>query len=95
MSENIPSSLRVKILTARKLLAEEVVQEIILPGLNGCLGILPGHRPLMTALGTGAIRFSSDGSEQKYQVSGGYAEILPDSVLIFTELDQKKSDGTN
>lgn len=95
MSENIPASLRLKILTAHKLLAEEVVPEIVLPGLDGCLGILPGHRPLMTALGKGAIRFSSGGSERKFHVSGGYAEILPDRVLVFTEIDHNKADGTD
>jgi F-type H+-transporting ATPase subunit epsilon len=60
------------------------VKEVLIPGLEGELGILPGHRSLVLALGEGRITFRQDGVEESIQVSGGYAEIQPGSVLVFS-----------
>jgi len=85
MSQNLPPSLQLKVLTPRELLVETEVQEVILPGLEGYLGILPGHRPLLTALGKGTITYRKDKKGEHFSIQGGYAEILPERVLVFTE----------
>ncbi len=86
MSENLLSSLHLRVIAPRKLLVDEEVKEVSLPSLEGYLGILPGHRPLFTALGKGTITFQTAKGEEKLSVEGGYAEIHPDKILIFTEL---------
>jgi F-type H+-transporting ATPase subunit epsilon len=86
MSEAVPSSLRLTVITSHKLLAEEDVQEVTLPSLEGYLGIFPGHRPLMVALGRGEISYRASGKEDSFPVEGGYAEVRADRVLVFTEL---------
>lgn len=88
MSQNLPSSLYLKVITPRKLLVDADVDEVTLPSLEGYIGILPGHRPLFTALGKGALVYRMAKREEKFFVRGGYAEIQPEKVLVFTELSQ-------
>jgi len=92
MSQSMPSSLQLKVVTSHQLLVETEAQEVILPGLEGYLGILPGHRPLLTALGKGTITYREDRKEEHFSIHGGYAEILPDRVLVFTELSKDDTD---
>lgn len=92
MSQILPSSLLLKVITPQGLLVETEVQEVALPGLDGYLGILPGHRPLLTALGKGTITYRKDRQEESFPIQGGYAEILPEKVLVFTELSQDETE---
>jgi len=85
MSESLPSSFRLKVITPRRLLAEADVQEASIPSLEGLIGVLPGHRPLMIALGRGTLTYRQGTNEEGFEVDGGYAEILPDQVLVFTQ----------
>jgi F-type H+-transporting ATPase subunit epsilon len=92
MSKNLPSSLRLRVIAPRKLLVDEEVEGVSLPSLEGYLGILPGHRPLFTALGKGAITIRTAKGEEKFSVHGGYAEIHPDRVFVFTELVENETE---
>ena len=64
------------------------MDEVRIPGLDGQIGILPGHRPLMLTLGRGPIVVRQGASEETFEVEGGTAEILPDRVLVFTALPE-------
>lgn len=85
MSQSLPSSFHLIIITSQLLLLETEAEEVSLPSLEGYLGILPGHRPLVVALGKGDITFKYKEEKKNYPIQGGYAEILPDRVLVFTE----------
>jgi len=91
MTQKLPSSLRLKVIAPRKLLVDEEVQELSLPSLDGYLGILPGHRPLFLAIGTGRITYRITKKEETLSVQGGYAEVLPEKVLVFTELSEDET----
>jgi len=86
MIENLPPRLKLVVVTSRRLLVDEEVVEVSLPGLDGYLGILPGHRNLLLALGKGALVYKRDQDEKKVDIQGGYAKIHPDRVHVFTEL---------
>ncbi len=88
MSQNLPSSLYLKVITPKKLLVDAQVDEVTLPSLEGSLGILPGHRPLVAALGKGVLSYRMAKREEEFVVRGGFAEIQPEKVLVFTELNQ-------
>jgi F-type H+-transporting ATPase subunit epsilon len=88
MNQNFPLSLSLRVITPHKLLVDADVAEVTLPSLEGCLGILPGHRPLFTALGRGPLTYRMATGDKKLFVRGGYAEIQPGKVLVFTELSQ-------
>lgn len=92
MSQNLPVSLRLEVIAPRKLLLDQDVQEVSLPSLEGYIGILPGHRPLFTALGKGRIIYKYAGKERSLPVQGGYAEIQPGKVLVFTELAKDEAE---
>jgi F-type H+-transporting ATPase subunit epsilon len=92
MSQNLPSSLQLRVITSHELLVEAEVKEVTLPSLEGYLGILPGHRSLLTVLGEGKIIYRKEGQEEQFSVRGGYAEILPERVLVFTELSRDETD---
>jgi len=88
MSQNGSLRLHLRVITPGRLLADIEVDEVALPGLEGELGILPGHRPLITALGRGRLLYRLAGTEQQFEVKGGCAEIGPESVLVFTALSE-------
>lgn len=92
MSKNLPSFLRLKIVTPEKMLVETEAEEVTLPGLDGYLGILPGHRPLLTTLGEGIIKYRKASKEEQFSVRGGYAEITPEEILVITELSENEID---
>ena len=85
MSQELPASLQLKVIGPSKLLVDEEVQEISLPSLDGYLGILPGHRPLFVALGRGQLTYKRSNGSGELTIQGGYAEVLPDRVIVFTE----------
>ncbi len=68
-----------------RLLFEGTVNSVVLATLDGELGVLPGHAPEICALGSGVVRLNSnldDSPTRRILVSGGYAEISKDLVLV-------------
>jgi len=93
MSPERAAKIQLKVITPRRLAVEAEVSAVSLPGLDGELGILPGHRPLIAALGRGRLRFPSEAEEESLSIRGGYADIRPDAVLVFTELSDDGQNG--
>ena len=85
MRQDLPVSLKLKVISPAELLVDEEVQEVYLPSLEGYLGIFPGHRSLFVALGQGQLTYKRSDKLSEMQIHGGYAEVLPDRVLVFTE----------
>ena len=93
MSPQPSGRLALRIIAPRNLEVEAEVLEVTLPSLDGSLGILPGHRPMVLALGRGSLVYRDEKGEESLSIRGGYAEVGPEAVLIFTELsdDEDKS----
>jgi F-type H+-transporting ATPase subunit epsilon len=68
------------------------VDEVILPGIDGELGILPHHTRLITALGTGELRIKKGGTEQSLLISGGFVEVRSDKVIVMADLAEHSSE---
>ena len=64
---------------------DEIVDEVVAPGVLGEFGILPGHVPFITLLAEGEIKYKRGSSEQKLSVEGGLAEVRDDKVTILTD----------
>jgi len=88
MNQDLPSGLRLRVVSSRSLLADLDVEEVTIPSLEGNLGILPGHRPLFTALGTGLVTYRKGQRGESFPVRGGYAEVGPELVVVFAELSE-------
>jgi len=93
MSEGISESLKLRVITPDQLLVDEEAHEVGLPGLDGCLGILPGHSPLLVTLGEGDLTYRISTEEKKLGVSGGYAEVQADKIQVFTKLKDKNQES--
>lgn len=81
----MPDTFQLEIVTPAKLVVKDVAQEAQIPGLNGYLGILPGHAPLITELKVGVITYRANGATYTLAVAWGFAEVLPDKVTILAE----------
>lgn len=55
------------------------------PGTVGALGILRGHRPLITSLGIGILTYTHEGQSASVAVNGGYLEVADDQLVVITE----------
>jgi len=68
------------------------VDEVVLPGSQGELGILPGHLPLLTRLKPGVILYRQGDSDDNISVSGGFAEVRSSSVIVLAETAEQSGD---
>jgi len=84
MSDDIPSSMKLRVYSFQRVIADEHVQNVAIPSLEGYVGIYPGHRAMVLAVGKGSLSYEISGREKRFQIEGGYAEISPDEVLVFT-----------
>ncbi len=78
-------SFQLEIVTPEKLVVKTTAAEIQIPGLNGYLGILPGHAPLITELSVGIISYCEQSETRILSVAWGFAEVLPGKVTILAE----------
>ncbi len=85
----LPSYIFLEIATPEKHLVNEKVYWIHIPTLKGYLGILPGHIPLVTLLGTGELIYRSDKETNVIFVSGGIVEVLPTWVRVLAEVGER------
>ena len=79
------ATMRVQIITPEKEVYSDEVDVLVAPGTEGQLGILPNHSPLMTALQQGTIRVTKNGLDQRWNVTGGFLEVLSNQVMILAE----------
>lgn len=77
--------LKVSVISPERMLFEGSVDSVVAPAYDGEVGILPGHAPMMTLLGTGTLRLGPDGSAGRFRVEGGFLQVVDDAVRVVTE----------
>jgi F-type H+-transporting ATPase subunit epsilon len=70
----------------------EEVDMVVLPGVEGELGILPLHVPLMTRLLPGEVRITQGQKQVELVVGNGFVEVMPDKVSILTDMAMSDSE---
>jgi len=86
------SKLRLEIVTAECQTFAGEVNAVIAPGIEGQLGILPHHAPLMTILQPGELIIKKDGEEIYLAITGGFLEVRPDKVIILADACEKSEE---
>ncbi len=82
----MPKTLTLSLVTPEKQLINELpVESVVLPALQGEMGVLPGHIPMIVQLDFGSLRYKKDGKEEEFAVLGGFAEVLREGVNVFAE----------
>ena len=80
------AKLQLEIVTPEAKTFSEEVDMVVLPGVEGELGILPLHVPLMTRLLPGEIRITQGQKQVELVVGNGFVEVMPDKVSILTDM---------
>ena len=75
-----------RVVSVERSLFEGDVDFIVATGIDGEIGILPRHAPLMTILKPGALKITQGGQEQLLFVGGGFLEVLPDRVTVLADV---------
>jgi len=82
--------LNVDIVTAEKLVySEEEVDELIVPGIEGELGVLPLHAPLLTMIQPGVLRIVKGGEEVEMAITGGFIEVRENRITILADAAER------
>ena len=82
--------LSVEIVTVeRTLLKEEGVDEVIAPGIEGELAVLPQHAAFMTMLQPGELVLKKGNDEIPFAVTGGFFEVLNDKVIVLADAAER------
>ena len=77
--------LHLEIVTPERLAYEDDVDMVLVPGIDGELGILPHHTPLVSLLGVGELKIRKGGGEESFAIAGGFLQVRPDKVVVMAE----------
>ena len=78
-------SLTLEIVTPEARVYSDTIDTVVIPTVDGEIGILPGHIPLLTLVANGELRVTKDGKEQLLAVGTGFAQVEGDKVSILAE----------
>jgi len=85
--------LSLEIVTPYGPLVEERVDEVVVPGALGEMGILAGHLPLLSSLDTGVISYAGKGKRKRLFVSWGFVEVDDEGrVILLADTAEKAED---
>jgi F-type H+-transporting ATPase subunit epsilon len=82
---DLPTKIHLTVVTRERKIVDARVDEVILPASDGELGVLPGHTPLLATLKIGPLRYRSGSGVERLVISWGFAEVLPDRVIVLAE----------
>ena len=79
----MPGTLKVSVISPEATLFEGEASSVVAPAFDGEVGILPSHAPMVTTLGSGILRI--DNGEARFQVEGGFVQVVDNVVRVVTE----------
>src|SRR6187397_2685164 len=82
---DLPTSIKLTVVSRDRKLVEAQVDEVVLPGVDGELGVLPGHTPMLASLKIGPLRYRTGNTVERLVIAWGFAEVLPDRVIVLAE----------
>lgn len=85
----LPTHLELQIVTPDRLIVQETVDEVEIPGSEGYFGVLPGHTPMLAALAVGELWYRKGQDKVYLAIAYGFAEVLPDRVTILARLAER------
>jgi len=77
--------LQLEIVTPERMAYQDEVDMVLVPGVEGELGILPHHAPLVSLLGVGELKIRKGGDEESFAIVGGFLQVRPDKVVVMAE----------
>jgi len=84
--------LHLEIVTPERLAYEDEGDMVLVPGIEGELGILPHHTPLVSLLGVGELQIRKGAEEESFAIAGGFLQVRPDKVVVMAETAEIDAD---
>lgn len=84
--------LLLEIVTPERLAYSDSVDSVTLPGVEGELGVLPHHAPLVSMLGLGELRIRKGNEIETFAIAGGFLQVRPDKVVVMAEMADMAAD---
>ena len=82
-------ALHLELATPTRRAVSEEVDEVVVPGLDGYFGVLPGHAAFLTTLGAGELMYRQGRQERYLAVNGGFAEVRNDKMIILADTAER------
>jgi F-type H+-transporting ATPase subunit epsilon len=86
---SLPTHLQLQVVSADRMLVNEQVDEVEIPGAEGYFGVLPGHTPLLATLQVGQLWYRRGQHVQYLSIAFGFAEVQPDRVTILAQIAER------
>ena len=86
------AELILELVTPERRILSESADEVIVPGFNGLFGVRPGHAPLLSVMQPGILTYRLGATSQSYFVSGGFARVAENKVLVLADQAEAVSD---
>jgi len=84
---------QLRVATPEKLVVDQQVTDAEVPGMDGYMGILSGHAPLLSALGEGQLTYTSGGTKSTLKIDGGFVEVFENTVSVLADHAEPVSAG--
>ena len=78
-------SLTLRVLTPSRIVLDTTASSVRIPGVDGSIGVLPRHAPMVAALDAGELLYRHEGKEEHFFVSGGFAQMIDDKLTLLTQ----------
>jgi len=88
----VAGTLTLRVITPDKIALDAAVGSVVIPGVDGQIGILPKHASMVAALDAGILRYTDGGATRTLFVSGGFCEVHGATVRVVTEAGEKPAD---
>ena len=85
----LPTHIQLQIVSADRMLVNETVDEVEIPGGDGYFGVLPGHTPLLALLQVGQLWYRQGQDTHYLAIAFGFAEVQPDKVTILAQVAER------
>ena len=85
--------MRVTVISPDAAIFDGDADSVVAPAIDGSVGILPNHAPLMSILGSGTLVVRTDGVVREFPVQGGFLQVVKDTVRILAERVERGTGG--
>ena len=85
----MPDQLTLEVATPTRLAVADQVDEVVVPGIEGYFGVLPGHAAFLTTLGSGELMYGKGREEFHLAVAGGFCEVRNDKVIVLADVAER------
>ncbi len=77
--------IRCEIVSQDRMVFEGDADIVVVPGVDGEMGILPNHAPLLSTIRFGILKVRSQGQEELFTVAGGVVEVRPNLITVLAD----------